>query len=313
MQTTPSDNTACDADLSGIRHFLRLSPRLATAGQPTAEQFASIAAAGFECVVNLALPTSTDALSDEAEVVAALGMEYVPIPVVWESPQFRDFARFAKVLQERAAQPVFVHCAMNMRVSAFMFLHRTLVEGRPRMDAMRDLNQIWEPDETWCAFLSSVSSHWYANHQTAFGSISKGAHSLRPMKAGDLPAVITLWRQTPGVGLSPDEAEPMLQRYLERNPDLSKVALGANGTIVGAILAGHDGRRGFLYHLAVAPSHRGLGLGRALAEAGVAGLRTCGVARVSIMVFATNAEGRAFWEHLGWKGRDDLRALQIVF
>jgi len=146
--------------LVSIRHYLRLSPRLATAGQPTAEQFAHIAAAGFESVINLALPTSTYALPDEAGLVAALGLEYIPIPVIWESPQFEDFARFAAVLQTRAERPLFVHCAMNMRVSAFMFLHRTLVEGEAVPEATRDLNRIWEPDETWRAFISSTSSCW---------------------------------------------------------------------------------------------------------------------------------------------------------
>ena len=85
------------------------------------------------------------------------------------------------------------------------------------------------------------------------------------------------------------------------------------GSVVGAVLAGHDGWRGFLYHLAVARSHRGRGIGRSLAESCVTALRACGLVRVSIMVYATNAVGRAFWEHLGWRGRDDLRAMQITF
>lgn len=133
------------------------------------------------------------------------------------------------------------------------------------------------------------------------------------MRADDLPAVIALWRQTEGVGLASDETEPMLARYLERNPGLSAVVIDDAGSVIGAVLAGHDGRRGFLYHLAVAGAHRGRGIGRSLVESCVAGLRACGLARVSIMVYSTNAEGRVFWEHLGWKGRDDLRAMQITF
>ena len=146
--------------LRGIRNLLRLSPRLTTSGQPTEEQFAAIARAGFESVINLAMPASTYALPNERELVAAQHMEYVPIPVVWEAPRFEDFARFAAALDERNERRVFVHCAMNMRVSAFMFLHRTLVEGVPAVEAEHDLHRIWEPDETWRAFIADVSTRW---------------------------------------------------------------------------------------------------------------------------------------------------------
>lgn len=87
-------------------------------------------------------------------------MNYVHIPVVWEAPQFEDFARFAGELKARASQPVFVHCALNMRVSAFVFLHRTLVEGVPPADAEKDLHRIWKPDEVWPAFIADVQRRW---------------------------------------------------------------------------------------------------------------------------------------------------------
>lgn len=149
-----------DAGLCDIYNFLRLAPRLATSGQPTELQFAAIAAAGFDSVINLALPTSTHALPHEREVVGKHGLEYVHIPVVWESPRFEDFVRFAAVLGERKERRVFVHCAMNMRVSAFMYLYRTLVEGVPDMNARRDLRRIWEPDQTWRVFIADVSGRW---------------------------------------------------------------------------------------------------------------------------------------------------------
>jgi protein tyrosine phosphatase (PTP) superfamily phosphohydrolase (DUF442 family)/GNAT superfamily N-acetyltransferase len=154
------EQTQGDEQLQGIRSFIRLSPRLATSGQPTEEQFAAIAAGGFESVINLALPTSTHALPNEHELVAAHGLEYIHIPVVWESPQYEDFARFATALAERKGRRVFVHCALNMRVSAFMFLHRTLVEGTKPEDALEDLHRIWEPDETWRSFIAEVSARW---------------------------------------------------------------------------------------------------------------------------------------------------------
>ena len=150
-----------DERLQDIRNFVRLSPRLATSGQPREEQFAAIAAAGFESIINLALPTSTNALPNEREVVTMQGLEYVHIPVVWESPQLKDFEQFATALRERQGRRIFVHCAMNMRVSAFMFLHRTLVEGTKPEDALGDLHRIWEPDETWQAFIAEVSARWH--------------------------------------------------------------------------------------------------------------------------------------------------------
>ena len=97
-----------------------------------------------------------------------------------------------------------------------------------------------------------------------------------------------------------------------RNPGLSAVAIAPGGELVGAFLAGHDGRRGMLYHLAVEPATRRQGLGRRLVAFSLAGLRAAGVAKAAILVYAHNDAGRAFWEKLGWKARDDLRLLQIA-
>jgi protein tyrosine phosphatase (PTP) superfamily phosphohydrolase (DUF442 family)/GNAT superfamily N-acetyltransferase len=151
-----------ESRLSAIRYFLRLSSNVATSGQPEPAEFDAIAAAGFDCVINLALPSSTHALSDEAALVAAQSMEYVHIPVEWEAPRFEDFARFAAALRARAGRRLFAHCAMNMRVSAFMYLHRTLVEGVPPDEAAQALHRIWEPDERWRAFMSEVTARWRA-------------------------------------------------------------------------------------------------------------------------------------------------------
>lgn len=149
-----------EARLGAITNYLRLSPALATAGQPTREQFADVAAAGFRTVINLALPTSTNALPDEPDIVARHGMDYVHIPVVWEAPRFEDFARFADAMRARVGRPTFVHCAMNLRVSAFMFLYRTLVDGVAQAEAASDLHRIWTPDEVWPTFIADVQQRW---------------------------------------------------------------------------------------------------------------------------------------------------------
>lgn len=107
----------------------------------------------LEVVINLALPTSDNALPNEGELVSAQGMTYVHIPVKFDAPQPADFERFTSVLDACAGQRVFVHCAANMRVSAFVFLHR-LRHGADRTTAERDLKRIWELDGVWREFVN---------------------------------------------------------------------------------------------------------------------------------------------------------------
>jgi ribosomal protein S18 acetylase RimI-like enzyme len=116
---------------------------------------------------------------------------------------------------------------------------------------------------------------------------------------------MALWCNTEGLTLREADSREAIARYLGRNPGLSFVARDA-GQLVGAVLAGTDGRRGYLQHLAVAPSHRGRGVGRALAERAVEALRSLGVTKCHLMVRQENAAARAFWEHLGWQDRADV-------
>jgi uncharacterized protein (TIGR01244 family) len=139
--------------LEHIRNFLRLDDRLATSGMPQPDDFAVLRQAGFEVVINLALPTSDNALPNEGELVSAQGMTYVHIPVNFESPQPADFERFTRVMDACAGQRLFVHCAANMRVSAFVFLHRLRL-GADRAMAERDLTKIWQPDGVWRDFVN---------------------------------------------------------------------------------------------------------------------------------------------------------------
>lgn len=144
--------------LEAIRSFVELSEKVGTAGQPTPEQFVEVKNAGYELVVNLALPTSTNALPHEADIVTSLGMEYIHIPVDWETPQVDDALRFFEVMQANQNKQVFVHCAANMRVSAFMFLYRTLCQNISVAEAQKDLNKIWVPEPHWQSFIDQVIS-----------------------------------------------------------------------------------------------------------------------------------------------------------
>ena len=140
--------------LNHIRNFLRIDDRLATSGMPLPDDFAAMRQAGFDVVINLALPTSDNALPNEGELVSTQGMTYVHIPVKFDAPQPADFERFTRVLDACAGQRVFVHCAANMRVSAFVFLHR-LRHGTDRTTAECDLSKIWQPDGVWREFVNA--------------------------------------------------------------------------------------------------------------------------------------------------------------
>jgi len=146
MKTSPTT-------LSEIYSFRAVGDRLGTAGQPTQGQFRMVCEAGFEAVINLALPTSDNALANEGSVVTGLGMSYVHIPVDFKAPTSQDFRAFCRVMEAFDERPVFVHCAANKRVSAFVFLYRVLCQRIALPDAERDLHAIWQPDEVWSRFI----------------------------------------------------------------------------------------------------------------------------------------------------------------
>ncbi|RUR84097.1 protein tyrosine phosphatase family protein [Chlorogloeopsis fritschii PCC 9212] len=142
--------------MDNIYNFLQISELIATSGQPTKEEFALIKEAGYQLVVNLALPESPNAVPDEKQIVESQGMEYVHIPVVWDKPNLENVKDFFRVMETNADKRVFVHCAANKRVSAFMYLYRHLHEGINDEEAKKDLHQIWTPNEIWQRFIEQV-------------------------------------------------------------------------------------------------------------------------------------------------------------
>ena len=133
----------------------------------------------------------------------------------------------------------------------------------------------------------------------------------RPMQAADYPAALALWQNTPGMGLDPQmDSESAIADYLRKNPALSIIA--ADGQeLIGTVLAGTDGRRGYLMHLAVRQEYRRRGIGKALVERSLAALAAAGINKAHVFVFQDNALGAAFWRGLGWQGRDDLLMLSL--
>jgi len=129
------------------------------------------------------------------------------------------------------------------------------------------------------------------------------------LREDDLPEVLRFWRRIEGIGLDDIEGPEPLARYLRRNPGMSVVVRAADGTLVGAALCGHDGRRGYLHHVGIDLFWRGRGLGKRLVEQCLERLEAEGIARCHLFVFANNEGGLAFYEKLGWRRRRDLVVL----
>ncbi len=129
---------------------------------------------------------------------------------------------------------------------------------------------------------------------------------IRIMTAEDYDGVYALWVSTPGIGLNKvDDSREGIAKYLRRNPQTSFVAEDCD-RIVGVIMAGHDGRRGYIHHTAVLPAYRGQGLGRRLVEFAMKALEEEGIHKVALVAFTENNTGNAFWEKLGFSARGDL-------
>jgi ribosomal protein S18 acetylase RimI-like enzyme len=128
---------------------------------------------------------------------------------------------------------------------------------------------------------------------------------IREFKILDYDAAMSLWTSNAGVGLSSADDKDQLEQMLDRNPGLSKVVVD-DQRVVGTILCGHDGRRGYLYHLCIDAKHRRRGLASKLVDTCVAELRKMGIQKCHLFVFSGNESGQAFWRNGGWQTRKDI-------
>ncbi len=129
---------------------------------------------------------------------------------------------------------------------------------------------------------------------------------IRKMTLKDYEAVYELWLSCKGMGLNTvDDSRDGIEKFLRRNPDTCFVA-EYEDKIVGAIIAGSDGRRGYIYHTAVSPEQRRQGIASKLVEAVMSALEEIGIAKAALVVFDRNADGNAFWEKSGFTFREDL-------
>ncbi len=135
---------------------------------------------------------------------------------------------------------------------------------------------------------------------------------IRLMTCEDYEAVHALWMTIKGFAIrSVDDSKEGVERFIRRNPETSVVA-EEDGRIVGAILCGHDGRRGCLYHVCVHPDHRRRGIGKSMVVFCMNALKKEKINKVSLIAFTANDIGNAFWRTIGWTKREDLNYYDFV-
>ena len=148
-----------EAVLSQIYNYRAVDETLGTSGQPSEAQLGSIASAGFKTVINLALHDDPRySLSDEPGAARALSLTYVHIPVAFAAPTEDDMLAFFAAMAAHRDEKVWIHCAANMRVSAFLGLYRVIKLGWKEERAFELMRSLWQPNEVWSSFISAMLS-----------------------------------------------------------------------------------------------------------------------------------------------------------
>jgi uncharacterized protein (TIGR01244 family) len=138
-----------------IYNYVPISKKLSTSGQPSKSELQKIKEAGFSAVINLAPHNAENSLANEAAIVTGLGLRYIHIPVDFKNPTANDFAKFVEAMSGLAGSDVWVHCAANMRVSAFVYRYRRDVLAESEAVALKDLHRVWEPFGVWKSFVDA--------------------------------------------------------------------------------------------------------------------------------------------------------------
>lgn len=128
---------------------------------------------------------------------------------------------------------------------------------------------------------------------------------IRPMTAEDYDEIFAMWQITTKRALSDADSRENIIRYLLRNPGMSQVA-AVDGEIVGTVLCGHDGRRGFIHHMAVKEDFRRHGIAAKMANKAIEALKADGIDKTHIFCYTNNNLGQSFWSALDWQKREDL-------
>ena len=145
--------------MEGLFNFCQIAKNVGTAGQPTVDQLSDIAKAGYTTVVNLAMHDSDNAIPQEGNIVTSLGMTYIHMPVPFDAPTVNHVRKFFGIMDVLGNEKVFVHCAVNARVSAFMHQYLTLRKGVASAQATSPMLQKWLPemDDNWKSIMGMES------------------------------------------------------------------------------------------------------------------------------------------------------------
>ena len=135
--------------MNKILNYIKINELISTSGQPKIEELELIANEGFEVVINLAMPTTSNALKNEDKIVSSLNMSYIHIPVDFENPKISDLKLFLNILQALGANKVWIHCAKNYRVSAFMYVYHKYILHTPFEEIDLSIFEKWQPSLVW--------------------------------------------------------------------------------------------------------------------------------------------------------------------
>ncbi len=135
--------------MNKILNHIKINELISTSGQLKIEEFELIANEGFEVVINLAVPTTSNSLENEDKIVSNLNMSYIHIPVSFENPKILDLKLFLNILQSLGANKVWIHCAKNYRVSAFIYVYHKYILHTPFEEIDLSIFDIWKPSLIW--------------------------------------------------------------------------------------------------------------------------------------------------------------------
>jgi protein tyrosine phosphatase (PTP) superfamily phosphohydrolase (DUF442 family) len=135
--------------MNKILNYVKINELISTSGQPKIEELELIANEGFEVIINLAMPTTSNALENEDKIVSSLNMSYIHIPVDFENPKISDLKLFLNILQALGANKVWIHCAKNYRVSAFMYVYHKYILHTPFEEIDLSIFDKWQPSLIW--------------------------------------------------------------------------------------------------------------------------------------------------------------------
>ncbi len=135
--------------MENIFNYIKINENISTSGQPTSEQFELISQCGYEVIINLALHNASNAIENEDKIVTDLNITYIHIPVVFDNPTINQLRQFLDILSINKNRKIWVHCALNYRVSAFMYVFHKYHLQTPFDDINLSLLEEWQPNEIW--------------------------------------------------------------------------------------------------------------------------------------------------------------------